>query len=399
MHTTQKNLLLVLVLVAIAVSITILNSKKAKVDTSDVEIIEVSVGANKANNGEGPNNGVLEEVKQSPFLGRTISLEEKKQKYEPAKEITTLDAYINTNGQFINISDLVGKKVILIDFWTYSCINCQRTTPYLNSWYEKYDDKGLEIIGIHTPEFDFEKDQANVEQAVKSLGIQFPVVMDNDYSTWTAYRNRYWPRKYLIDIDGFVVYDHIGEGAYEETEKKIQELLSERNKVLGIGTDVNVSLTKETAGLSGYLSPETYFGSNRNEYLGNGDKFTKGNFGFEAPTAPQTNTLYFFGNWKIEPEYAESNQANVGFVYKYNAQNVFMVAESDTLTRIIVTRDGQPLGDEAGSDVKRSVSGETYLEVGSATLYKVIEDNSKGTHTLEFKVESPGLRAYTFTFG
>src|SRR3989344_4245661 len=110
----------------------------------------------------------------------------KSQIYELAKEITTPDGFINTNGKSITINELIGKKVILIDFWTYSCINCQRTTPYLNAWYEKY-------------------------------GIAFPVVLDNDYSTWTAYKNRYWPRKYLIDIDGYIVYDHIGEGAYEET--------------------------------------------------------------------------------------------------------------------------------------------------------------------------------------
>jgi thiol-disulfide isomerase/thioredoxin len=135
-----------------------------------------------------------------------------------------ISGYINTHDGF-RLSEIVGKKVVLVDFWTYSCINCQRTQPYLNAWYKKYKDAGLEIVGVHTPEFAFEKDRANVVAAVEKFGITYPVVQDNDYQTWGTYGNRYWPRKYLIDIDGYIVYDHIGEGGYEETEEKIQELL------------------------------------------------------------------------------------------------------------------------------------------------------------------------------
>ena len=146
--------------------------------------------------------------------------QEKSKRYSVAKEITTPDGFINTDGKPVTIGEFVGKKVVLLDIWTYSCINCQRTTPYLNAWYEKYKDDGLVIIGLHTPEFEFEKVYQNVLDATNRLGIKYPVVLDNDYSTWNAYQNRFWPRKYLIDIDGFVVYDHIGEGAYEETETK-----------------------------------------------------------------------------------------------------------------------------------------------------------------------------------
>lgn len=156
-----------------------------------------------------------------------------------ALEISTPDGFINTDR--IAVGDLLGKKVILLDFWTYSCINCQRTIPHLNAWYEKYRDQGLVIIGIHTPEFEFEKQYENVLAAVKKFGIAYPVVLDNNYSTWQAYKNRYWPRKYLIDIDGFVVYDHIGEGAYKETERKIQELLAERARVLGSGERISAA--------------------------------------------------------------------------------------------------------------------------------------------------------------
>src|SRR3989344_6786961 len=186
----QKILVSVILLAAVVVGIFYLNSQKAS--RSGGESVEVKTNINK---------------------------EEKLARYEPAKEITTPDGFINIDGEPITISEFIGKKVILVDFWTYSCINCQRTTPYLNAWYKKYgstllttSSPGLVIIGLHTPEFEFEKNYQNVLEATKKMGIKYPVVLDNDYSTWNAYQNRFWPRKYLIDIDGYIVYDHIGEG-------------------------------------------------------------------------------------------------------------------------------------------------------------------------------------------
>src|SRR3989344_2128687 len=200
---SYKNLIALLVVVAlIIVAIVFLESKKST-----------------------PLGSVGDEELPLPL----ISLEEgqisldKTKRYEQAKEITTPDGFINSEP--FKLADFVGKKVILLDIWTYSCINCQRTIPRINEWQEKYADKGLLIVGLHTPEFEFEKDIANVREAVKKFGIKYHVVLDNDYSTWRAYRNQYWPRKYLIDIDGFIVYDHIGEGGYAETERKIQEAL------------------------------------------------------------------------------------------------------------------------------------------------------------------------------
>src|SRR3989344_6519435 len=157
---------------------------------------------------------------------QTMSIQEKEKIYPAAKEIVAPAGFINVDN--VKIQDLIGKKVILVDFWTYSCINCQRTLPYLTSWYEKYKDQGLEIVGVHTPEFEFEKEYDNVVRATEQFGVTYPTVLDNDYGTWTAYKNRYWPHKYLIDIDGFIRYDHIGEGAYAETERVIQELLKEK---------------------------------------------------------------------------------------------------------------------------------------------------------------------------
>ena len=314
-----------------------------------------------------------------------MNKEEKSKRYELAKEITTPDGFINTpstsSGQAtpITIGELVGKKIVLIDFWTYSCINCQRTTPYLNAWYEKYKDKGLVIIGIHTPEFEFEKDYNNVKTAVEKFSIKFPVVLDNDYSTWTAYKNRYWPRKYLIDIDGFIVYDHIGEGAYEETEKKIQEALSERQPLLGESGVISQPLTKEIFVQNGARSPETYFGSARNNQ--------------------QKNLLFPNDSWDITPEFAQNNFANASIVYTYTARDVFFVAEADMETVIEVLRDGKPLGSEAGTDIMKTSDGKSILKIKEARLYKIIQGDKSETHKLELRIQKPGLKAFTFTFG
>lgn len=154
--------------------------------------------------------------------------------FPKAKEIVNPTGFINVDN--ITISGLIGKKVILVDFWTFLCINCQNTLPYLKSWYAKYKDHGLVIIGVHTPELPPERDPENVKAAVERLGIEYPVVLDNNYATWNAYNNHYWPAMYLIDINGYIVYTHIGEGAYPETEQTIQRFLQERTNVIGSGS-------------------------------------------------------------------------------------------------------------------------------------------------------------------
>jgi len=153
----------------------------------------------------------------------------KEAEFSRAKEIIGPTGFINTDG--VSIGENLGEKVVLLEFWTYSCFNCQNVQPYLNEWHEEYEDDGLLVIGVHRPEFEFEKDPASVERAVEEAGISYPVVLDNNSATWDAYDNRYWPARYLIDADGFIRYQHFGEGAYEENEEEIQELLSEREEV------------------------------------------------------------------------------------------------------------------------------------------------------------------------
>src|SRR5918994_1327444 len=169
-----------------------------------------------------------------------------KSQFKKAPEFDKITGYINTEP--INLSDLKG-KVVLVDFWTYSCINCIRTIPYLVDWNEKYADRGLVIVGIHAPEFEFEKNVDNVKVAVKKFGIKYPVIQDNDKGTWNAYENQYWPRKYLVDNEGYIRYDHIGEGGYTETERVIQSLLQERTAQLAVDSSLpstNNTVTETT---------------------------------------------------------------------------------------------------------------------------------------------------------
>ncbi len=163
----------------------------------------------------------------TPQSLESIAMADKEAGHQPAVEIVDPTGFINVSSTF-KLSSLIGKHVVLLEFWTYSCINCVHTLPYITSWYQKYKDQGLVVVGVHTPEFAFEKDINNVQAAVQKYGIQYPVVLDNNMSTWNAYGNLYWPHEYLIDIAGYIVYDHIGEGAYDETEAVIQKLLQER---------------------------------------------------------------------------------------------------------------------------------------------------------------------------
>lgn len=310
-----------------------------------------------------------------------------------APEITGPSGFLNTDGRPITIGEFRDNKVVLVDFWTYSCINCQRTIPYLNEWYQKYHDQGLVIIGVHTPEFAFEGKKDNVAQAIARFGITYPVVLDNDYQTWRAFGNRYWPRKYLIDETGTIIYDHIGEGGYQETERAIQKALMhlgtlEQEKNTDAPTDV-VSVD-----FSRVDSPETYFGAKRNTLLGNGVRGVTGLQNFMAPPMVPPNMLYLDGSWRIEDEYAETAGAGK-VVYRFTAKNVYLVLSSEKPARLEVLLDGAPVAPQAaGEDVAGGL-----LEVHTERLYHVIQLKDYGTHTLELRSSAAGVRAYAFTFG
>ncbi len=335
----------------------------------------------------------------APVAPKFLSLEEKIVKFPIANDISTPDGFINTrstlqqsSGQAgqaepISISEFKGKKVVLLDIWTYSCINCIRTIPHLNEWYKKYESQGLVVIGLHTPEFAFEKVQKNVEDAVRRFKINYPVVLDNDFSTWNAYGNRYWPRKYLIDIDGYIVYDHIGEGGYDETEKAIQKALLERNTRLGVDMKVPVA----SSGVVGRIvtdsaqvgSHELYIGSSRNTDLENGKSGVIGSQTLITPSDLKANQLYLGGTWSITPEYAESSVGST-IAVKYKAKDVYLVASTEDGAEVEVFIDGKSIGTVF-------IKGEMLYTIVSGTDYK--------EHTLEIKIKNSGVKAFAFTFG
>ena len=307
--------------------------------------------------------------------------------YPRAKELVAPSGFVNTAP--MSLTQFVGKKVILIDFMTYSCINCQRTYPYLNAWWDKYKDHGLLIVGIHTPEFDFEKKIENIRAAAKKYGLQFPIVLDNDHGTWNAYGNLYWPREYLVDIYGNIIHDQIGEGDYDETERAIQKALMARKEALGLKDEVVPGGLVSPSGATPMdaakiKSEETYFGSGRNTYLGSGIAGLAGLQTMPPPRNMKPNFLYLTGQWDFQSEYAESKTPGAVITYKYDAKNVYLVASSLSGVKLKVLLDGKPLAP---------------VLVKEDRLYKIVEGASYGEHTLEITIEGPGLRAYTFTFG
>lgn len=317
--------------------------------------------------------------------------------YPQAPNLSGIAGYINAEDGF-NLEDAEG-KVILVDFWTYSCINCIRTLPYLTAWDEKYRDEGLVIIGVHTPEFEFEKEYDNVKAAVEKHGIKYPVVLDNSFSTWRAYSNRFWPHKYLVDKDGFIRYDHIGEGSYDETEKVIQELLEERNNASASGGSVSVNATD--VDFIQINTPEIYFGykfalPNRN-HLGNEEGFQPGeDVAYSIPQDIKLNKAYLEGTWKNSEDYMELVSESGKVVLKYEAKVVNIVAGMPA--NLTFTLDGKNLSaDELGSDASLE-NGQAAAAVEEQDLYGLVDDEYS-ERTIEIEVDGKGFRIYTFTFG
>ncbi len=312
-----------------------------------------------------------------------------------AKEIASPSGFINS--QNFTIQGLIGRKVVLVDFWAYSCINCQREIPYLNAWYSKYAGSGLEIVGVHTPEFAFETERKNVEDAVQKFGIRYPVVMDNAYGTWNAYGNQYWPMIYLIDINGYIVYEHAGEGNYQETELELQKLLAARNSALnGTATIPSGTIMPQTYTPGDSVSPETYFGSNRNSLLAEGVPFKSGPQTLQKPANPGAGLLYLGGGWDIEAEYAQS-VFDASITYKFHAAKAYIVADSSNPANVSILLDGKPLLANRGTDVSIGTNG-SYATISKPGLYGIFDSQSAGDHVLELDFP-PQVRAYTFTFG
>ena len=332
-----------------------------------------------------------------------------KSQFQKAPDLAQIAGYINTpnNNQPIHLADYKG-KVVLVDFWTYSCINCIRTIPYLNDWYSKYADKGFVIIGVHSPEFEFEKNYDNVKTAAQKFGIMYPIVLDNNLGTWNAYGNQYWPRHYLIDAQGYIREDHIGEGGYAETEKTIQSLLAERGTLDGFK---QISFSTKTAptinpkslqyiDLSKQTTPEIYLGYNyARSPLGNSQNFEPEQtvtYTIPSNTNLQPNIVYLDGQWKNNRDNIELQGNSGSIILTYYAKTINIVASGKGQTGI-VTEDGnsklpiKSIGTDLNKDGKFILNGQR--------LYNLALHDSYGVHSIIINVKGKGFQLYTFTFG
>ena len=317
--------------------------------------------------------------------------------FKKTPKLVGIANYLNTTPEGLK-KEMEG-KVILYDIWTYSCINCIRTLPYITAWDDKYSDQGLLIIGIHSPEFEFEKDPKNVQIAINKYGIEYPVVLDNDMETWKAFENRYWPRKYIADHEGYIRYDHIGEGGYRETEKVIQKLLEERDVSLGVQTSTTSSLVDiEEFQHSLFRTPELYFGyyfaQNRNQ-LGSEEGFQPGKtVTYSEPDKINLHNFYPIGKWNNNKENMQL-VSDIGIIkLQYNAKEVNIVTENNAILKIFL--DGEPLPENyTGSDI---TSG-NELVTSEAKLYNIISSTDSASHLLEIEIQGSGFQVFAFTFG
>jgi len=292
-------------------------------------------------------------------------------------------------------------KVVFIDFWTYSCINCLRALPYVEGWATKYKDAGLVVIGVHTPEFAFEKERSNVEKAVRDLEITYPVAIDSNYGIWRAFNNEYWPAHYFIDGKGRVRYHHFGEGEYDESERVIQELLKENGAQLSSSGTINVSGNGAEAAPGGNVSsPETYIGYRRAEHFASTEHVAQDSRHTYTPEPRLSlNQWALGGSWKVGEESAVLQAPPGKIVFRFHARDLHLVlgtSKEGKPVRFRVKLDGTPPGDDHGVDTDRGGMG----TVQGHRLYQLIRQKGPvEDRTFEIEFLDPGVQAFAFTFG
>jgi thiol-disulfide isomerase/thioredoxin len=296
-------------------------------------------------------------------------------------------------------------RVVLVDFWDYTCINCIRTLPYVQGWHERYGNKGLTVIGVHTPEFTFAQYESNVERGIREFGLTYPVVVDSDREIWKAFANRYWPSKYLLDKDGYLRYAHFGEGAYRESEEAIQELLREISPAIALPPPMDPVRSEDGPGAVCFRpSPELYLGH------------VRGRMGNEGGLKPDAISDYSFagemlegyfyarGRWASTAEYLESVEAgehSIAIKYEAAGVNLVMAAPRGGSCEVVIRQDGKALPREhKTADTRfRQTNGveESYVVVQHPRMYALLDNQDFATHTLELSC-GPGLAAFAFTF-
>ena len=304
-----------------------------------------------------------------------------------APDFTGTQRWFNTpGGRALSLAGLRG-HVVLVDFWTYSCINCIRTLPYLRAWYARYHPAGLEIVGVHTPEFAFEHDAGNVASAIADDGIRYPVAQDNEQATWNAYGNQYWPAEYYLDATGHVRYAHFGEGDYATDEQVIRTLLAQA----GHRAPASMATVRGAITPSEQATPESYLGADKAQRFVNGS-LAPGRHDFGARVVPPPSGLDYSGRWEVFGERAVARGG--ALTLSFTARNVYLVAGGGGPHEVRVLVDGRPArAGTAGSDVHGGV-----LRVGSQRLYGVVSLPANGSHVLTLE-PAPGTPVYSFTFG
>jgi thiol-disulfide isomerase/thioredoxin len=332
-----------------------------------------------------------------------------KSQFRKAPDFVQISGYINTPAP-ITLSSLKG-KVVLVNFWTYTCINSIRPMPFIHDWNQKYADKGLVIVNVHSPEFEFEKNYANVKAAVQRFGITYPVILDSDHGTWNAYGNQYWPRYYLIDTQGYIRYDHIGEGSYDQIEKTIQSLLAERaalmdEKKISFDTKPTTLIrpgSLQYVDLTQSTTPEIYVGYNTTRApLGNPEGFKPHqtvSYLIPSNTDFKPDIVYLQGNWKNNPDNMELQSDTGRIVLAYYAKSVNIISggkgggvvsndENATSTAKIPNKS---LGEDLSQDGSFRIDGQR--------LYNLAIHNNYTAHNIVIDVKGKGFQFYTFTFG
>ncbi len=313
-----------------------------------------------------------------------------------APELQNISGYINTAPD--EIKQQLEANVVLYDFWTYSCINCIRTLPYLTAWDDKYSDEGLVIVGIHTPEFEFEKNYDNVVFATEKFGIKYPVVQDNEKEIWSDFQNRYWPRKYIADHEGYIRFDHIGEGAYKETEQVIQLLLEERSNAMGKKIEKKELVDLDEFKHATFRTPELYFGhkfaEGRNQ-LGNEEGFLKNKIvEYNLPEQFKQHYFYMDGTWKNNNDGMKLVSDSGKIILNFNAKQVNIVADGNAV--LTVKYDGEIIPENSrGIDI----NSEGNVIISEPRLYNLIELDQEGPHEIIIEAKTSDFEIFTFTFG
>jgi thiol-disulfide isomerase/thioredoxin len=317
----------------------------------------------------------------------------------PLSSLSGATGWINSKP--LTAKDFKG-KVVLVDFWDYSCINCIRAVPYVRAWAEKYKDSGLVVIGVHTPEFDFEKQLPNVQKAVQKFNMSYPIALDSNYNIWDAFENQYWPAEYFIDAKGKVRYEHFGEGDYDQSERWIQKLLTEANAKPMPATAVSIKGqgVQAAADMRDVRSPETYIGYTRAQsFSSSGGLKRDAQETYTEPKHLSLNDWGLAGNWIDHEQVAILTSAGGKIVFRFHARDLHLVlgpSADGKPIRFRMTIDGQAPGENHGVDTDAQGNG----VVTAFRLYQLVRQKGAiADHTFTIEFQDPGVQAFSFTFG